>query len=82
MPLTTAVLGGEVAVPTLDGPVGIKIPPGSRPAALFRLRDHGLPRLEAGAAAATCWPRSAWSCPRTLADREKELFEELRKLGH
>ena len=48
VPLTTAVLGGEVQVPTLDGPVGIKVPPGSRPGRVFRLRGHGLPRLEAG----------------------------------
>src|SRR4030095_5144172 len=46
VPLTTAVLGGEVEVPTLEGPIGIKVPPGSRPGRTFRLRGHGLPRLE------------------------------------
>ena len=29
IPLTTAVLGGEAQVPTLEGPVGIKIPAGT-----------------------------------------------------
>src|SRR2546425_3199458 len=29
VPLTTSVLGGEAQVPTLEGPVGIKIPPGT-----------------------------------------------------
>ena len=48
VPLTTAVLGGEVPVPTLDGPVGSRSRPARRPAASFRLRNHGLPRLEAG----------------------------------
>ncbi len=47
VPLTTAVLGGEAQVPTMDGPVGIRIPPGSRPGRTFRLRGHGLPKLEA-----------------------------------
>ncbi len=33
--LTAAVLGGEAEVPTLDGAVGIKIPPGRRPGRSF-----------------------------------------------
>src|SRR5262249_30367673 len=45
VPLTTAVLGGEATVPTLEGPIGIKIPPGSAPGQTFRLRGHGLPKL-------------------------------------
>ena len=47
VPLTAAVLGGEAQVPTLDGPVGIKIPPGTPAGQVFRLRGHGLPKLGA-----------------------------------
>src|SRR5207247_7833763 len=46
VPLTTAILGCEVQVPTLDRQAGIKVPPGSPAARPFRLRDKGLPRLE------------------------------------
>jgi DnaJ-class molecular chaperone len=82
VPLTTAVLGGEVQVPTLDGPVGIKVPPGSRPGRLFRLRNHGLPRLEAGGGRGDLLASLSVDLPAKLGDRERELFEELKKLGH
>jgi DnaJ-class molecular chaperone len=81
VPLTTAVLGGEVQVPTLDGPVGIKVPPGSRPGRLFRLRNHGLPRLEAGGGRGDLLASLSVDLPTKVGDREKELFEELKKLG-
>jgi DnaJ-class molecular chaperone len=82
VPLTTAVLGGEVSVPTLDGPVGIKVPPGSRPGRVFRLRNHGLPRLEAGGGRGDVLATLNVDLPTQLGEREKELFEELRRLGH
>jgi DnaJ-class molecular chaperone len=82
VPLTTAVLGGEVTVPTLDGPVGIKIPPGSRPGRVFRLRNHGLPRLEPGGGRGDVLATLNVDLPAQVGDRERELFEELRKLGH
>jgi DnaJ-class molecular chaperone len=82
VPLTTAVLGGEVSVPTLDGPVGIKVPPGSRPGRVFRLRNHGLPRLERDGGRGDVMATLAVDLPATLGDREKELFEELKRLGH
>jgi len=82
VPLTTAVLGGEAMVPTLEGPVGIKIPPGSQPGQTFRLRGHGLPRLEAGGGRGDVLATLNVELPRNLGPRERELFEELRKLGH
>jgi DnaJ-class molecular chaperone len=82
VPLTTAVLGGEVSVPTLDGPIGIKVPPGSRPGRVFRLRNHGLPRLEAGGGRGDVLATLGVDLPAQVGDRERELFEELRKLGH
>jgi DnaJ-class molecular chaperone len=78
--LTAAVLGGEVQVPTLDGPLGIKVPPGSRPGRVFRLRNHGLPRLEGGGRGDLLATLQV-ELPKDLTPRETELFEELRKLG-
>ncbi len=80
VPLTTAVLGGEVTVPTLDGPVGIKIPEGSRPGRTFRLRGHGLPRMEAGGRG-DLLAVLAVDVPQGLKAEERELFEELRRRG-
>ena len=81
VPLTTAVLGGEAQVPTLDGPVGIKVPAGTPAGRVFRLRGHGLPRLAAGGRGETCWPRSRVDLPEGVTARQRELFEELRGTG-
>jgi DnaJ-class molecular chaperone len=81
VPFTTAVLGGETMVPTLDGPIGIKIPAGSRPGRAFRLRGHGLPRLESSGRGDLLAALGV-DLPETLSARERELFEELKRLGH
>jgi curved DNA-binding protein len=43
-----AALGATVTVPTPAGPVGLKVPPGSKPGARLRLRGRGLPATPAG----------------------------------
>jgi curved DNA-binding protein len=80
VPLTTAVLGGEVQVPTLEGPVGIKVPPGSPAGRTFRLRAKGLPRLDAPGRG-DILANLTVDLPRDLTPREKEIFEELKRLG-
>jgi curved DNA-binding protein len=80
-PLTAAVLGGEAQVPTLEGPVGIKIPPGTPAGQVFRLRGQGLPKLGAPGERGDLLATLAVELPRTLTARQRELFEELRKSG-
>ncbi|MBX6342321.1 MAG: DnaJ domain-containing protein, partial [Thermomicrobiaceae bacterium] len=46
VPLYTAILGGEVIVPTLEKPVALKIPAGTQNGRVFRLRGKGLPSLK------------------------------------
>jgi DnaJ-class molecular chaperone len=79
--LTTAVLGGEAQVPTLEGPVGIKIPPGTGTGQTFRLRGKGLPRLDSGGGRGDILATISVELPKRLSPRERELFEELRRLG-
>jgi len=81
VPLTTAVLGGETEVPTLDGPIGIRIPAGSPAGRVFRLRGHGLPRLGSPGARGDLLATLAVDLPGALSERQRELFEELRKSG-
>jgi DnaJ-class molecular chaperone len=78
--LTTLVLGGEASVPTLDGPLGIKIPAGSRAGRVFRLRNHGLPRREGGRGDLLATVNVDLPGP-DLSARERALFEELKSLG-
>jgi DnaJ-class molecular chaperone len=81
VPLTTTVLGGEASVPTLDGPLSIKIPPGSRAGRVFRLRNHGLPKAEGGGRGDILATVNVELPGPDLSPREREIFEELRKLG-
>jgi curved DNA-binding protein len=81
VPLTAAVLGGEAQVPTLDGPVGIRIPPETPAGQVFRLRGHGLPRQGEKGRRGDLLATLAIDLPRRLSSRQKELFEELRRSG-
>ena len=49
IPFVTAALGGEVEVPTLSGPVQMKIPAGTQGGSDFRVKGHGMPRLQSHA---------------------------------
>lgn len=42
-----AILGGEIKVPTLEGEAALKIPPGTQPNTNFKLKEKGLPVLQA-----------------------------------
>jgi molecular chaperone DnaJ len=41
-----ATLGARINFETLDETIELAIPPGTQPGEIFRLRDHGVPRLE------------------------------------
>lgn len=77
--LYTALLGGEVQVPTLERPVALKIPAGTQNGRTFRLRGLGMPHLrnpdERGDLLAVVDVR----LPTRLSERERQLFEELRQ---
>jgi len=70
-----------VDVPTLEGKVGIKVPPGSPPGRTFRLRGHGLPRGDGKGERGDLLAVLSVEVPKDLTPRERELFEELRNLG-
>jgi molecular chaperone DnaJ len=43
--MTVAALGGEVDVPTLEGPESVEIKPGTQAGEVVRLRGRGMPRV-------------------------------------
>jgi molecular chaperone DnaJ len=49
IPFVTAALGGEIEVPTLAGTVKMKIPAGTQGGSDFRVKGHGMPRLQSHA---------------------------------
>ena len=74
-----AVLGHEVSVETLSGSVTMKLPPGTQNGQRLRLRGKGLPRR--GGGSGDLFVRVEVSLPRHLTERQKELWEELSRLG-
>lgn len=78
--LYTAILGGEVQVPTLERPVALTIPAGTQNGKIFRLRGLGMPHLRNPDQRGDILAEAAVELPAKLTDREKQLFEELRRL--
>ncbi len=77
VPLYTAILGGEVRVPTMDGPVELRIPKGTQNGQLFRLRGKGMASLN-GKPRGDLLARLKVRLPTDLNEHELELFEQLR----
>jgi len=73
---TTAVLGGELEVPTLDGRASIKVPPGTQSEKLFRLRGKGVRNVRSGQTG-DLYCRVSVETPVNLTARQKELLQEL-----
>jgi molecular chaperone DnaJ len=73
-----AALGAEIEVPTLDGTAKLKIPPGTQPNDLLRMRGLGVPSDRG--------PRGDQivvvevHVPKRLSDRQRELLKELGEI--
>lgn len=80
LPLYRAILGGEVAVPTLDGRVMLTIPPLTQNGRRFRLRGRGLPHLKEPTRHGDLFARVEIRLPERLSDEERALFERLAAL--
>ncbi|MBX3001441.1 MAG: DnaJ domain-containing protein [Caldilineaceae bacterium] len=78
--LYTAVLGGEVQVPTMDRPVVLTIPAGTQNGKRFRLRKLGMPNLKSPEQRGDLYAEINVNLPETLSREERQLFERLRDL--
>ena len=70
-----AALGCEISVVTMEEPVTIRIPPGTQNAALFRLRDRGMPRLE-GRGQGDQFVKVLIDVPKDLNAKQRDLLRE------
>ena len=75
IPLATAVLGGRVMVPTLEGHADLQIPAGTQPETQFRLRANGFPRLR-GSSRGDLIVTTHVEVPRSLSTKQRELVRE------
>jgi molecular chaperone DnaJ len=80
VPLTDAVLGGEVQVPTMTSRVMLKVPPLTQNGRNIRLSGLGMPRL-GGNGRGDLYARVKVALPQELSPEERELFEKLRAKG-
>lgn len=74
----TALLGGEVEVPTLSGSVRLKVPPGTQSGRRFRLSGRGMPLLRKRDEFGDLLARVQITVPSRLSAEQRRLAEELR----
>jgi molecular chaperone DnaJ len=75
-----AALGTEIEVPTLEGKIRMKIPPGAQSGAVYRLRAKGMPD-PSGYGRGDQLVRIVVEVPRKLTARQRELLEEFARIS-
>ena len=80
VPLTTAVLGGTVTVPTLKGRLELKIPPETQNGRIFKLTGQGMPHL-GKTGKGDLLAKVNVVLPVKLSPERREIFERLREIG-
>ncbi|RJQ08139.1 MAG: molecular chaperone DnaJ [Bacillota bacterium] len=70
-----AALGAELPVPTLNGEIEVRLPAGTQPGQVLRLRGKGMPRLKRSGAG-DLLVRIIVEVPTRLSAREKELLAQ------
>jgi DnaJ-class molecular chaperone len=80
-PLYTAILGGEVEVPTPKGSrLALKIPAGTQNGRTFKLTGQGMPHLKHPDRRGDLYARLEVQLPTQLDEREKQLYDELQRI--
>ena len=75
--LLTAMMGGKVIIPTIDGDVEMAVPPGTQPGDRKTLRKRGLPRVVGRGKSddkGDQWVTLKVEVPKTLTSAQKELL--------
>lgn len=80
--MTTAALGGQIDVPTVDGTMTrVKVPEGTETGKQFRLKGKGMPVLRAKVTG-DMYIQVEVETPKNLTRRQRELLEEFEKESH
>jgi molecular chaperone DnaJ len=75
--LFDAVLGKEVEVPTLEGKISLKIPPGTDSGTKLRIKEKGLP--DRNGRRGDMFVQIKITVPKNLSEEEKRAFEKLKE---
>ncbi len=79
IPFTLATLGGTVKVPTLEGKVSLKIPPGTPANKSFRIKDQGMPNLRVSNRRGDLYVRIIIFVPNKLNKEQRSKLVEFAK---
>ncbi|MFN3875194.1 MAG: DnaJ C-terminal domain-containing protein [Flavobacteriales bacterium] len=77
--LTTAVLGGELMIDTLDGKVKLKVPPLTQPGTRVKLKGKGMPVYKQEGRHGDLFVTFQVNLPTSLTPEQRALFEQLSK---
>ncbi len=75
----TAVLGDRISVPTMEGPIGVKVPAGTDSGKTLRVRGKGMPAKK-GSGQGNLYVHIKIQTPKKLSNEERELYERLKAL--
>ncbi len=75
IPLKTAILGGIVEVPTIDGSLKLRVRPGTQPGTMVRLAGRGIKKLH-GYGRGDQYVRFLVKIPDKLTRKQREILEE------
>ena len=75
-----AILGNSVKTPVVDGEVTIKVPPGTQPGQVMRLKGNGAPRLGDPNTRGDHYVTMKVEIPKDLSKEEEELIQQLKEV--
>lgn len=79
LPLYTAVLGGELTVPTLNGQVKVTVKPETQNNTVVRLKGKGFPEYKKEGSFGDLLVTYVVKVPTNLTEKQKDLFKQLAK---
>jgi len=81
VPVTTAVLGGEAEVPSIDGKrLRLKVPSATQNGQVLRLKGHGMPAVGRQEDRGDLYASVDVRLPRSLTPEQARLYDALKKL--
>lgn len=76
-----AALGADISVPTLNGPVTMKLPPGTDSGKVFRLKGRGMPDVHEHGSFGDLYVRVMVEVPKRLSAEQRRALEDFARAG-
>jgi molecular chaperone DnaJ len=77
---STAALGGDIKIPTLDGGMDLKVPAGTQSGSVFKVRGKGMPSVNSSSNRGDILARLVIAVPQKLSSEQRKKLEEFSAL--